>query len=350
MTDGTPGGWSSLRLDAWPDGDRDAWEHACAREGPLDQDGPAARLSPETLRTMRRSYGLLLAWLERRGQLEPAASVASRMTPERLGAFIMARREIVGPNTLFSEIAVLAMAFRVMAPEMRWTWMRRHPALPRRAERFAARRPVPTPTPYDVVCSLYAYLARLAAGAIDRDTAPAYRDGVLVAVALLTGLRPRNQRALALGESILRRPAGWEVLIEARGTKRHRPIACVIPDWLTPHLDHYVDAVRPTLLASKKGVSALWISQRRRRISRACHTQAFATVSALIGTTLRPHSVRHVMATELLALDPRHSILAAAALGHTDPEMVALHYDRGDAAPELKVWRRVVRRYTARAD
>ena len=73
-------------------------------------------------------------------------------------------------------------------------------------------------------------------------------------------------------------------------------------------------------------------------------------MSAIVGVTLLPKAVRHIMATEYLAQDPRNNTLAAAALSHADPEMVALHYARGTAAPELEIWRRVISRYTTRVD
>jgi DNA invertase Pin-like site-specific DNA recombinase/integrase len=326
----------------WPEADRTAWAIAMATAGPLDPPGPAATLATATRRSCVGIYGIWLAWLQRQPDWNPAEAPAGRITRERITRFILERREAVSPTTLFANMAMFTMMVNVMLPGPDWSWIRKHPALPRQAERLAARRPISPPDAGDALRRLLGAMAAVEAEPASRDQAQRHRDLLIVAVGLATGLRPRNQRGLDLGSSIRRLSHGWEIVIRAGGTKTGQAIARRVPEWLTASLDRYVELGRPLLLAGRSDDPALWISTRGRRISeQQFHTLYRRVGGSVLGEPMRPHLVRHALASTLIGADPRHTGLASAALGHQDADMVSRHYAMAGPQAAERTWHAV---------
>jgi integrase len=302
-------GRPSLPFTAWPEADRAAWERAMAPGSLFEPEGPAAALAPPTRRACLNRYGTYLGSLATRGEFKADEPGADRMTTQRLGRFI--RDRALRPSTLFAEVAMLAMTMKVLVPERTWTWMRHHPLLPRRAERLASRRAHPIPEPATILRPLLAELRRLLAGPPTPDAARLARDHLLVAVGVVTGLRPRNLRELTLGETILRRPSCWEVVISGAKTKTRRgDLVSVIPGLLTESLDIFVARFHPPLGPSATDSGCPWLSGRGRGRCKAMMGRALERAGALAETPLRPHAAPHMMATEML----RHAPRAASTL------------------------------------
>ncbi len=173
----------------------------------------------------------------------------------------------------------------------------------------------------------------------------------MVAVGGFTGLRPRNLRELTLGETILRRPSYWEVAIRAGRTKTgKRDLVGVIPGPLTQPLDAYIARFRLLIGPAAPDSGPLWLSGRGRELCKAMMGKAFERAGTLAGTKLRPHATRHMMATTMLRYDPGSIHLASAALGHTDEEMVALHYGRAWDQGAIDAWRKIRALYDGTVD
>lgn len=119
----------------------------------------------------------------------------------------------------------------------------------------------------------------------------------------------------------------------------------VIPAFLTDSLDIFVAQFRPLLGPVAPGSGPLWLSGRGLCLSKAMMAKAFDRAGVLAATLLRPHATRHVLASTMLRHDPGSISLASAALGHTDQEMVALHYGRAGDQGALDAWRAVRARY-----
>lgn len=339
-------GRPSLPFAAWPEADQAAWDHATAPGGLFEPEGPGAALAPPTRRECLKRYGTYLGWLAAHGELRSDEPVADRMTSERLTRFILDRSRELSPNSLFGEVAILAMMMKVLVPERTWTWMRHHPLLPRRAERLASRRAHPILEPATILRPLLAELRRILTEPPTPEAARLVRDLLLVAVGVFTGLRPRNLRELTLGGTILRRPSSWEVVIAAGRTKTgKRDLVRVIPDPLTQPLDAYRAQFRPLIGPTAADSGPLWLSGRGRALCKAMMAKAFERAGTLAGTRLRPHATRHMMATTMLRHDPGSVSLASAALGHTDAEMVALHYGRAGDKGAMDAWRAIRARY-----
>ncbi len=169
-------GRPSLPFDAWPEADRSAWERAMAPGGLFEAEGPAAALAPQTRRAYLARHGTFLGWLDAQGELKGDEPVAYRMRPERLGRYLPDRSRELSPNTLFAEVAMLAMTMKVLAAERTWTWMCHHPLLPRRAERLASWRVHPIPEPATILHPLLAESRRILTEPPTQEAARLARD------------------------------------------------------------------------------------------------------------------------------------------------------------------------------
>ena len=76
-----------------------------------------------------------------------------------------------------------------------------------------------------------------------RITAELYRDGLIIALLALTGLRRRNFQSLTLDHSIFRVGQVWVISIEASESKTKVPIETVLPDSIGSRVSRYVDTL-----------------------------------------------------------------------------------------------------------
>ncbi|WP_129306169.1 tyrosine-type recombinase/integrase [Streptomyces sp. L2] len=142
----------------------------------------------------------------------------------------------------------------------------------------------------------------------------AMRDSTALKVIYAYGLR--RQEACCLDLSDLRRNP--KVLDYGRcgalfvrygkaskGSPPKRRTVLTVPefDWVVDVLNHYLDEVRPAFLPGKH--PALWITERRGRLSLRRLDEAFETARAAAGISedLDLHSLRHSYVTHLLEFD-----------------------------------------------
>ena len=78
-----------LRLEEWPDADRQAWEVAQRPADPFDPSvGYAMRWAPPTRKLVEDGYGYWLGWLQGVGQLYAVEGAADRVTVDRIRDYL----------------------------------------------------------------------------------------------------------------------------------------------------------------------------------------------------------------------------------------------------------------------
>jgi site-specific recombinase XerD len=179
---------------------------------------------------------------------------------------------------------------------------------------------------------------------VDQIALDRIRNCLYVAIAVNTGLRPRNQVGMHLDKNLIRRDAGWEVLFEPEEVKNGEPILHQVPVVLCPFIDRYVSVDRPRLLDRCRYPShAVWLSTKGRELSAPGGALVFARIGQeMLGYPLNPNCVRHVQATRILENDPRDLTTASLALAHTDLATVSMYYDQSGSNAAQMVWRQVL--------
>src|SRR4051794_21382462 len=109
--------FARLRLDLsdWPAADRAAWLAAIRpADDPLSEPGLAAHWTRKTAETVRRSYGIWLAWLQEIGRLN-GSRPDQRISREALAGFVAWLQGCgISPVTQAGRIRNLREAIRVM--------------------------------------------------------------------------------------------------------------------------------------------------------------------------------------------------------------------------------------------
>ena len=89
-----------MPLAEWPEVDNRAWREAIRDGGLLDDRGLAVHWRPETRRSVIAAYGRYLTSLDRIAGLDRAEGPATRLTPDRLRAYIDELKTQVAPATV----------------------------------------------------------------------------------------------------------------------------------------------------------------------------------------------------------------------------------------------------------
>ncbi len=113
--------------------------------------------------------------------------------------------------------------------------------------------------------------------------------------------------------------------------KARKPVEIPVPVVLTPYLDHYIDEVRPRLLAKAPAESTetqrLWITQYGMPLrDQMLHVRISETTRKAFGRPINPHLFRDCAVTTVALDDPQHIGIAPPILGHTDPRTTEKHY------------------------
>jgi integrase/recombinase XerD len=118
--------WSKcLPIELWPPADRAAWEAAMRSSDPFDGGGIAAHWSVATRRKTAGGYGRFLFWLKERNELDVTGDPASRITRERLTAYLDDLRRTNRGHTIQCRIQELGDAMQALAPESDWRFIKR---------------------------------------------------------------------------------------------------------------------------------------------------------------------------------------------------------------------------------
>ena len=113
----------SLRVEHWPDPDRQAWAALFATGDLFDDRGPGAHLADRTRTSLANAYGRWLGFLAR---TEPSAlnqALGVRVTRERITAFAQHLAETNRGTSVASQLHHLRNALQLLTSEQDWAWL-----------------------------------------------------------------------------------------------------------------------------------------------------------------------------------------------------------------------------------
>jgi hypothetical protein len=110
-----------MPVDQWPEVDRGQWSLAQQPAGFLEDDKPAAHWSRARRTIVEYAYGRWLAFLDRQGDLDPAAAPGDRASEPRLRAFVLELHERVAPFSASMIVGALLRMLTVLEPDHDWS-------------------------------------------------------------------------------------------------------------------------------------------------------------------------------------------------------------------------------------
>ena len=263
----------------------------------------AAHLAVATRKKRLEAWGWFLTFLACTGGLEPTAPMASRLTFERLGPFIMSMRDRLRAGTIqirLRELAQTAGHLDARAGlELGLFVTRRGSAeggadVPQahrgaRSGSAAPRRP--------------RSVRRCRAALAGPASSVRFRDGLLIAVAVVYALRSRNLAEMEIGEHLLIEGSQMRIVLDL---KNWEIIDSPVFDFLLPFFRRYLECHRPTILGPGAPTSALWVNREQRPLDVDALGGVFErNGQRMIGQPVKPHSVRHALASDIMRSDPR---------------------------------------------
>jgi hypothetical protein len=331
------------KLADWPAPDREAWKAAvrpCV--GLLDEAGLAAHWRPATQKSVRDAYGRWLTFLDRNGWLDPTASPAERLTPDRLRAFVTELQETVAPLTVRNRIRDLTEALRVMAPEANLSldYLRRARSRLKARSRAKHKKRLQIRPIQDLLRLGRELTRRAEHDHVARPLwrAALYRDGLMIMMLACRPLRRGNLAALRLGQHLVRREDVYLLQLEEHETKNHRSFEQSLPADLTPFIERYLEHYRLQLLAGGND-DHLWISWRGKTLAETgVYACIMSRTKAAFGTGIPPHRFRDCAVTSMGETDPELVWLAPALLHHADRRIAEMHYDQASDTRAVSTW------------
>jgi integrase len=329
----------------WPSLDRDAWAAAIHDGDILSGRGSAAHWRPTMRRSIISAYGRFLTFLERNGWLDRSARPDSRLTPDRLRAYLAELAETIAPVTVSSRITGLAQALRVMAPGTPYPYLnlaRRRLKARARPTRNKRARIVSTQQLVELGLNL---IDRAETGAFDREIwrACTYRDGVTILLLASRPIRRSNLAAMELGKHLFKSGGHYRIAFDGSETKNHRQYERPLDAALTPFVDRYIEHYRPLLLGSGTS-NHVWISWRGIPMSDcSLYGKIVEHTKKAFGHALSPHLFRDSAMTTLGEQEPEHVWLGMSLLHHTDPRIAERHYNHAVASHAVQNFQEAVR-------
>jgi integrase/recombinase XerD len=328
-----------MKIAEWPVVDRRLWQEALVPTDPFEPTGGTrAGHSRQSNFKTERGYGRWLTWLATTSQLDANGAPHSRITRERVKAYVEHLDGIGnGGQTILSRLQELGDFARAVAPDHDWSFINRL------ASKVRART-VPVRDKRAKLASTMELLGlglNLMATAQHQSTprlaALAYRDGLIIALLALRPLRRRNLAGLVLGHTLVQVGEAWMLRIAPEDTKTHQPIEMPWPAALVDHLSVYLGLHRPVPAALRSRWArpvgdALWVSSHGSPMTQmALYDQIRQRAREGLGKDVNPHLFRDAAATTMAVEDPQHVRLASPLLGHRNPGTTERHYQQAQA-------------------
>jgi len=162
-----------------------------------------------------------LSWLASQRLCDPDASLADRVSRERVGTYVKFLQVERAPYTVLCRIQELFDAMRMMAPEADWGWLAgvyrglRARAVPARDKLSRLRQ-------IDELAILGERLMDEAGSALEwsaRRRAVLFRDGLMIALLAYRPVRLKNFAMMRLGRHLTKVSGCWQMLFDAEETK-----------------------------------------------------------------------------------------------------------------------------------
>jgi integrase/recombinase XerD len=324
----------SIPISEWPIADRAAWLAANRSGSPFEPGGLAADWSEASRNKNRYGYGRWLAWLDERGDFDPAMHPGTRVTRDRVRAYLSILQATLSPFSTCSALAELGHALRVMAPNEDWGWISRA-ACRLQAQATSVRDKASRLQSPIKLIALGAKLMSLANSPVGAPTATQardYRDGLLIAFLAYRPIRAKNLTGITCGEQLAYRDSSWSLEFSATETKANRPLEFQFPVDLVPDLEHYLKVIRPVLLKggrrkTEATTDRLWISQVGTPMaSRSIAGRVRSLTKAAFGAPICPHLFRDCVATWIAVFDPANVMIITSILAHATFETAERYY------------------------
>ena len=334
----------------WPPQDVALWQKAKQDANPFTKKNPATEWKHDRRRKIEEAYGQWLAWLFKKGLLDPAVRPALRVTEERIEQYIAQLRLRVAPVTLALNVCFLSAMMQTLDPTTDWRWLRKigqhlkTTAVPIRDKRRA------------VVCAkdLYDLGTRLMRqsevySTRNRLVVTQFRDGLIIAFLATIPLRLGNFSSIKIGTQLVYQDGRYSLIFSGAETKTDRFIEVEIPSTLAFWLERYLRDYRQWLVKRDKHSSAvptraLWVNCAGLEMSRtAIYAQITHHTRIAFGHAVWPHLFRHCVATSIATEDSEHVHLVPDILGHRTPATAERFYNQASSLSASRTYQRVIR-------
>src|SRR5687767_653118 len=114
-----------LTFAEWPQADRAAWNRAFASVGFFDEGASAAHWRPKTRQQAQYAYARWLAHLKEHDSQALNEHPAARTTIDRVREYVEQLKGRMTPMSVAAQLQHLLLAFKAIAPEGDWSWLRR---------------------------------------------------------------------------------------------------------------------------------------------------------------------------------------------------------------------------------
>jgi site-specific recombinase XerD len=307
--------------------DRIAWNEAIADGDILEGRGPAAHWAPATKETNEYHYSRWLGYLQHRGWLDAERTPSTRVTPDRVRAFVKHLRSEVAPRTVVCTLVGLKVTLKAMHPRTDWRWLADIcNALNRTSKPQKDKRSRMRPAE-EIYSAAIAELKRLLKTQLSRRIERvAFRDRLMLALMIARPLRLKNFVRMRLGKHLIRERTGWTIRIAGADVKNKQPLEFSFPESLVPFLEVYLDRVRLTFM--RRGQSdILWLGYLGAPLTAhgAYHRYILLT-KRLLNVVINPHLLRDCAATSLAMESPSSALAAGALLGHRNFSTTQRYY------------------------
>ncbi len=321
----------SLPLSHWPEADREGWLAAQVGGGPLDDGGLASHMAAKTRDDLTRRYACYLDFLDKRGRLVRHGIAAANVTQGNIMHYVVHVEAALSSVTLAQSLYKIARVAKCVAPGRDWAWLQR-------IVRRLAARATPRDKRSDVVeiTELIALGRRLMDEAearqapITQSRAILYRDGLMISLLATDPLRLKNITQLEIGRTILRDATRWSLDVPACEMKSRRPHMAALPDWITSHIDRYIEAYRP-LFPKADETHHLWASKQGCPLSYGSLARIITDrTNAAFGKPINPHLFRDCLTTSTAVHHGAHMGLAMTIHGHQSSTVAQKHYNQAN--------------------
>lgn len=312
----------------WPCADRAMWDALNKEAGPLDDRGGLSHLRQTSRDTLESRYARWMKWLV---LSDPAALVlppAERATLPRLQTWLKALAHTKPMSRLMFVDGVLRI-LRAAAPDHAWDLQLRLLAgLKRNAGRGDRARKSGRVLSSAVLLNAGLALATTDAAPNHLKRMLRQRDGTMIALLAVLPMRRRAFCELRLGQSIHITADGISIALSEDMTKTGVPWEAGVPPRVAPVLRHYIENVRPALLArGNMAHDFLWVGKKGEILDQNYVGSRIGTLTKrLTGVRVPPHLFRDAAATTLARLSPQSARLIRPVLAHSGFQTAERHY------------------------
>jgi integrase/recombinase XerD len=310
-----------LPVRYWPARDQALWTKVLQPRDLEDEDsGRASDWKPGSVQTNREGYGRWINFLQR-SAADMTTDAVDRVTPERVSGYVAElAAQGLALQTRANRISQLMSVMMAFAPDRDWSRLKarfNHLAALAGAERS---QPPLQLFSGDLLDKSIGALRRLQRAGFNGsfEQAILFRNWLMVATGTLAPLRRHNLAGVRIGTHLRRGGAEWSVEIPAVETKTGKRISMPIPRVLHPFIHHYIEVIRPVLLAGQQ-TDRLWITNCHTPM--ADHSFYIALTNftrSAFGIAINPHKLRHTGATSTVIAAPEKIESARAFMTHGD--------------------------------